>query len=141
MFRNGRYENRRGFLVLTKGLKLDDSVLVKIGYEESRLTFPLCYIHPEMTTERPMIVSPDAAQQVISVPGERVVIIGPDITGDSNAIGCQAIIVNCPYDLLPGQACVGIITSHLHGQYRYVHEDSLCRSTVGDIDWEGIICI
>jgi hypothetical protein len=140
LYRNGRYENRCGFLVLTeKPPTTDTSVQVKVGYEESRLSFPLRYLFPETTTERPTITPLNKIAPITSTIGERVVVIGPDLAGDTTAIGLFATTVHCNYHILDCQACVLITTpGQLFSTYRYFHSSSLCRSTAGPFTWFGI---
>jgi hypothetical protein len=108
---NGRYEDACSILVLTaKPSGLDVTVPVKVGYEQSLAHFPLRYLIPEVTTEQPKVTLPSAAQHVISCVGERVVIIGPDLTGNMEPIGCYTLIIHYPYPLDVDQACVIIAT-------------------------------
>jgi hypothetical protein len=139
LFRNGRYENQCGFLVLTNKVKsTNDSVTVKVGYEESRLTFPVRYLFPETTTERINVGRSDLmTQSVVSTPGERVVIIGPDAEGSSDLIGNYAIVLQSLYQLLPGQVFLSVISGPSYGQGRYFFVDSICRSTSGIVEWFG----
>jgi hypothetical protein len=94
---NGRYDNACGWMVLTKPLSdVDDHIAVKLGYTQSNLYFPARHIFPETTTERPGFVHASAALPVVSVQGERVVIIGTDGLGQSDCVGKHALIIHCP---------------------------------------------
>ena len=106
-FQGGRFEGRLGFTVLTKPPRnVTDSNIVKLGYSENRLLFQAQHLVPETTMERDVFVSREAAVSITSVVDMRVVIIGPDLEGSSDWIGCYGFIVKCPYHLEPDQACV-----------------------------------
>jgi hypothetical protein len=140
LFRNGRYENQSGYLVLTdKPSTLDTSVTVRIGYRESQLSFPIRFIIPETTTEREGFNSNPVGQPINSVPGERVVIIGRDAEGVTEMVGNYGFVIECIYPLLPGQACVVLSSGALREQVRYFFVESLCRSTFKSIEWFGHI--
>jgi hypothetical protein len=136
---NGHYKDACGTLVLTaKPSGLDVTVSVKVRYEQSLACFPLHYLIPKITTERPKVTLPSAAQHVISSVGEMVVIIGPDLTGNMEPIGCYALIIYYPYTLGADQGCVIIATmGPLWGRYYFYNESSLCRSTAEGINWFG----
>ena len=138
LWHNGRYENEGGFVVLTKPpSNVDVSVSVKLGFAQSRLFFPLRFLHPEVTTERSGFVLPEARRPVISTVGQRVVIIGADLEGKADLIGNYALIIHYP-QLAPGHTCVQImIQGPLWGRYGFFDEKSLCRSHFEPIEWMG----
>ena len=139
IWHNGAYENACGFLVLTKPLKsTNDSVIVKIGYNQSKIYFPLHYIFPQVTTERSMFVSRSAASPIVKTIGERVVIIGNDVEGKSDYIGHHAVVIRCMWPLPYDQGCLQILTTGPNwGTIRYFSDMSLCRSDTGELDWFG----
>jgi hypothetical protein len=139
IWHNGAYENACGFLVLTKVPKsINDSVIVKIGYNQSKIYFPLRYIFPQVTTERSMFISRSAASPIVKTIGERVVIIGKDVEGKSDYIGHHAVVIYCIWPLPPAQGCLQISTAGRNrGIIRYFSEESLCRSDDGEFDWYG----
>ena len=127
---NGRYEDHSATLELESVPKdTETSVLVRVGYAQSRKFFPIAHLVPKRTTRRPMYISEADAVSMTSVLGQRVVVIGPDLSGDSSAVGLYGIVVFCGYALQPGHAMI-LITSKgpLHERAMYFHEDSLCRS-------------
>jgi hypothetical protein len=132
VWRNGRYENKSGFIVLRAPLKsVDDSITVSIGYTQGQVSFRAYHLSPEITTEQE---GPDSqitlpALPIISVLGTRVVIIGPDVMSTSNYIGQYALIIYAPYQLGPGEVCVQIPNGERDaGFIGYFHQASLCRS-------------
>jgi hypothetical protein len=133
-WQGGRYEGSCGFLVLEESPRhVTVAVVVKVGPNESRIRFPLRYIFPLMTTERPPTVLSNAAQPVISTLGERVVVIGSDYEGASDFIGCYGLIYTVG---VSGFCYVNVgIPGQYYGQLRYFSENSLCRSTYGAIEW------
>jgi len=137
IWHNGAYEDACGILVLTKVPKsVDDSVVVKIGYNRSKIYFPLRYIFPQITTERPMFVSRNDASPVVKTIGERVLIIGNDAEGKSDYIGHHAVVIHCIWPLLGDQGCLQIVTTGpFWGTIRYFSDTSLCRSDAGELDW------
>jgi hypothetical protein len=140
LFHNGRYENQAGFLVLTeRPSSVNQSILVKIGYHQSKLLFPLRYLAPEYTTEiiLPKMMQPSTARPVVSTLGARVVIIGADLAGNHNFVGHYGFIVDCPYHLDPGQACVHIVDCISH--FGYFDEKVLCRSVAEPVEWEDSV--
>ena len=131
LFHNGQYENKCGFVVMKKvPATVNDSVVVKIGFEQSQRPFLLRYLVPERTTERPGFVDVAVAKPMIQEFGERVVIIGPDLCGLSDAIGLFGTIVNAYCQLQPGDTLVMVHCANQPPVYLYYHEDSLCRSHV-----------
>lgn len=107
---------------------VEESIVVKIGYEQTQRPFPLRYLVPLRTTERPPFVAALAAQSIVKEFNQRVVIIGPDLTGTSGAIGSFGTVVNSFFLLPPGEALVMIRGRNVADEYLYFHEDSLCRS-------------
>ena len=136
-FQGGKFEGRLGFTVLTKSPRnVMDSNIVKLGYSENRLLFQAQHLVPETTTERDPFVNREAAVSIASVVGMRVVIIGPDLEGNSSWIGDYGFVVECPYPLQPDQACV----QDLRSFYHYFSTTSLCRSYTESgvpINWYG----
>lgn len=129
LFHNGRYEDKCGFIVLKKvPASVDESVVVKIGFEQSQRQFPLRYLVPEKTTERPQFVIGSMVKPIVKEFGQRVVIIGPDLTGTSNVVGSFGVILGPPCVLPPGEALVMVRSSGNADGYFYFHENSLCRS-------------
>jgi hypothetical protein len=130
-FYKGRYEGRCGFIFLDRIPDgVDGSVEVKMGVDQTRRRFQARHLFPETTTERPPHVDAEAAKPMVSVLSQiqRVVIIGPDVYGNSNAVGSYGEIVNSGYELLPGQALVMLTSGPYIQQPWYFHERSLCRS-------------
>lgn len=139
-FHKGRYEGQAGFTVVTKPPPdVAASTIVKLGYSENRLAFQLRHLLPETTTERAGFVTSEAAIPITSVVKTRVVIIGPDLSGDTSWIGMYGFVTACPYPLESGQALV----RDLVGRHAYFHRDSLCRSHMSDqgapINWYGTL--
>jgi hypothetical protein len=130
LWHNARYEDECGFLTLTKKVSsVNDSVVVKVGYNQSKIYFPLRHIYPEITTERPKIILRSAAIPIIRAIGEQVVVIGADLEGKLDLIGNDALVIHCIWHLAPDQACLQVLTpGPLHGHIRYFPEKSLCRS-------------
>jgi hypothetical protein len=126
-FYNGRYENQCGYVVLESiPSSTASSVTVRVGFEQSRRSFKLFYLFPELTTENPGFVSREAAHPVVSSMGQRVVIIGPDLTGNTEFIGNHSQIIQSHYELQPTDA---LVLLWVHGsQAAYFNEKSLCRS-------------
>lgn len=140
VFHKGRYEGQSGFTVITKQpADVTTSTIVKLGYSENRLAFQLRHLLPETTTERAGFVTCEAAVPITSVVNTRVVVIGPDLSGDVSWIGTYGFIVLCPYPLESGQALV----RDLGGRHAYFHCDSLCRSYMSDqgapVNWYGTL--
>jgi hypothetical protein len=131
IWHNGTYKNACSFLVLTKApTSVNDLVIVKIRYNQSKIYFPLHYIFPQITTERSM--SRSAASPVVKTIGKRVVIIGSDVEGTSNYIGQHAVVIRCIWPLLHDQGCLQILTSGPNwGTIRYFNDHSLCQSDTG----------
>ena len=77
LWHNVRYENQIGFVCLTKPLKtVNDTIIVKVGYVQSRAYFRAYHLFPEITTGRPMPFASPAqiGIPVISTVGKRVII-------------------------------------------------------------------
>lgn len=145
-WQNGKFEGQLGFMVLTKPVQsLDSSIVVKTGFGENRAALQVRHVVPEVTTERPTYqfkvpVKAPIIRQILSVPGIRVVIIGPDCSKSMEYIGDYAIVQRCPYTLGPDEGLVQIATIGPNwGKHVYVPGDSICRSDRdGDaIDWFG----
>jgi len=130
LFHNGRYENTCGFVVLEAApSSVNTSIVVKLGWERTQRKFPLLYLSPELTTENSPFVSAELARSVLSSVGQRVVIIGPDINGDSRLVGYYGTIIRPEHDLFPVCACV-LVRYSGEGYASYFHEKSICRSLV-----------
>lgn len=127
----GRYENQCGFITMTETpADLYASTTVRIGFEESRRSFPIGYLHPQTTTERPPFVVAKDAVALTSQLGQRVVIIGPDIEGSTQLIGQYCYIVHSGHSLPVGLALVERCISGDDGKcsWGYFNEGSICRS-------------
>lgn len=107
---------------------VDDSVVVRLGFQQSQRSFPLRYLVPETTTERPRFVEANVARSIVQEIGERVVIIGPDCAGSLDAIGSFGTIFQSYYLLPPDLALVLIRNKGETDAYLYYPESSLCRS-------------
>jgi hypothetical protein len=130
LFYNGKYENKCGFVVLDSvPFNTASSVTVRIGLEQSRRSFKLFYLFPQTTTENPGFVPAEAARPVVSTVGQRVVIIGPDVTGNSEYIGSYGMVIECCYNLPPGDALVLMYYPGPNSTFpAYFNESYLCRS-------------
>jgi hypothetical protein len=127
----GRYENKIGYIILDAvPSSINASVTVKVGYVEARRPFPVCHLFPETTTENPPFVSTEAARPVVSMPGQRVVVIGADLNGDLHLVGSYGIVVASGYVLQPGHAAICISSGDFVGHGAYFEEKSICRSLV-----------
>ncbi len=129
-FYNGSYEGQGGFIIMKKlPAREDDSVKVALRYNRTQRAFQVRYLVPETTTELERFVSAQSAQLVVSSPGQRVVILGPDVEGQSD--GCYAHVINSGYPLVEGLAAVVIDgPSPLAGRCRYYYQNFICRSVV-----------
>ena len=99
LWRNGRYENTIGFVVLRMPVKsVNDSILVMMGYTQRQVYFHAHHLSPEITTEQkgPSLQFMVPANPIVSVPGTTVVIIGANLMGNSDYIGEYAIIIRSP---------------------------------------------
>jgi hypothetical protein len=105
------------------------STIVKIGFAESQRSFPIGYLYPQTTTERPSFVSKEAAGPITAALGQRVVIIGPDINNIQELIGNYGHVVDSGWVLQAGLALVQVCSSGAsYGKWGYFNEASLCRS-------------
>jgi hypothetical protein len=140
LFHNGRYENQSGFTVMTQvPSSVNESLTVKLGYEQTKRKFKLCYLFPEMTTEIPRVVAPDAALPVVSSIGQRVVIIGPFLGGSSDMVGNYALIEDPMDSSIKSDLGLARVCSsgEWSGIASYFPDTSLCRSLPGVVEWEG----
>jgi hypothetical protein len=145
MWRNGRYEDQLGFTVLTEQLQtVECPVVVKVGYEEKRISFQAQHLVPEKTTEEPLppsIRPQTRPRSIASAVGTRVIIIGPDLSGLLNYVGEYAVVADCKWPLEHGQACTYIAsTGPQWGACVYFNVNSLCRSITDNgrpIQWPG----
>lgn len=139
LFHNGTYEDADGFTVLTGIPKnTDTSIFVKVGFEQSRIRFPLRFLFPEMTTQRPFFVPLKLATPVVSTYQQRVVIIGPDCYDKLDLVGNYGRITNTGYSLASDQAYVMVTTGLRRGEGSYFHGQSLCRSHDEPVVWDGM---
>ena len=129
-FHRGRYENNCGFIMLQKVPdNVNHSTLVRIGFEESQRSFPIKYLHPQTTTERPPFVADKDVGPISSRIGQRVVIIGPDVGKNTELVGNYGHIVDSGHVLPVGLALVQVYGSgNVYGKWGYFNEESLCRS-------------
>jgi hypothetical protein len=136
----GRYEGQCGYTVLTKTPSdVNVTVPVKVGFTESRIFLPLHHLSPQRTTERPGFVPAKAAHPIVSAVGERVVIIGVDLEGNSELVGNYALVIHCPWQLASGQACVQVSSrGSFWGRFGYFDQMSLCRSYYEPVSWMGM---
>jgi hypothetical protein len=130
LWHNGRYEGECGIVILNKKVSsVKDSVIVKVGYNQSKASFQLRYVYPEITTERPRFVSPSSVKPIVDTIGEWVVIIGADMEGKTDLIGNYAVVVYCQWPLELGYACVQVLTpERSEPLFHYFPAKSLCRS-------------
>lgn len=139
LFHNGRYEGQFGYTVLTEvPASTSAPITVKVGFVESSVSVHPQYLYPIMTTERPGFVSAANARPVISVPQQRVVIIGPDIYGGSDGIGSYAEITMPQFPLPQDHAVIRYLDGPFIGMGQYYKEESLCRSHPDLITWKGV---
>lgn len=144
-WQNGRYENQLGFTVLTQELHTVESpIMVKVGYEEKRISFQAQHLIPETTTEEPLpwsIQLNKPPRSIVSAVGMRVLIIGPDLNGIPDYIGLYAVVTQCRWPLESDKACTYIATTGPSwGMCVYFHVDTLCRSRTEagrPISWPG----
>ncbi|KAJ8516956.1 hypothetical protein ONZ45_g5776 [Pleurotus djamor] len=118
-YRAGRYEGMEGTVVLTKAL-VDErsSVNVRVQDQTNRL-FKILYLYP-------------LQNPAIFIVGARVVIIGPDVEGNTTHEGQYGFISACAYPLAERQRLLFIQPN----MWAYYDLASLCFS--GDItEWQG----
>jgi hypothetical protein len=145
MWQNGRYEDQLGFTVFTHQLQTVESpIMVKVGYEEKRISFQAQHLVPETTNKQslpPSIRSHNCPLSIASVVGTRVIVIGPDLNGLFDYVGQYAIVTECKWPLGHDQACTYIAsTGPQWGVCVYFHVNSLCRSLTDNgrpIQWPG----
>lgn len=126
----GRYKNNCGFIIL-QGVpaNVNSSTTVRVGFAESQRSFPIKYLYPQTTTERPPFVADRDVGPITSKIGQRVVIIGPDVQKNGELVGNYGHIVFSGYVLPVGLALVQVCGSgNLNGKWGYFNEESLCRS-------------
>jgi hypothetical protein len=129
LVQGGRYEGQIGHVTMQKvPMNVDAVVRVRTGFTESQVWFPARCLWPHRTTARPGFVLPEDAHPVISVLGERVVIIGADVSGNSDWIGEYGRVVQSEFLPPPGSACVQALSGPSLGGLRFFLENSLCRS-------------
>ena len=130
LFSNGRYEGQCGHIVLDAvPISTEAPVKIRIGFEQTKANFRPRYLIPEVTTETPQYISASTARPIVQAPGERVVIIGPDIYGNSDLVGSFGLVICTPYAFPMDQACVQVCPPGPNvGCASYFVETSLCRS-------------
>jgi hypothetical protein len=134
-YRAGKYEGRRGVLVLRSPAKeLDSAVTVKLGLIATQVKFPLKYILPESTTEREGAVNAPQSKLIHTVLGQRVVIIGKDLSGSMDFIGSYGSISPCQYPLQPQESLVFLFPPV--NKFVYFHSESICRSHHESVFWD-----
>ena len=142
LWKNGKYNGKCGFTVLTKMFEKTTNITVKMGHKENKITFPLKHVFLLTTTERPGFVNSKNANPVASCAGSQVVIIGPDMSGNLKVIGNDAIIE--PFQQALEQDCMQVCML-LEGPYRghslIIHENSICRSHTEPVMWEDIVIL
>lgn len=145
-WQNGKFEGQLGFVVLTEPAQsLNSSTIVKTGFAQNRALLQIRHLIPETSTERPTFKFMNSAQgpdiyPILSVPGSRVVIIGPDCNDSRDYIGDYAVVAASPYPLRAGEGLVQIATpGRTWGHHVYVPGGSVCRSDTegAPIDWFG----
>jgi hypothetical protein len=125
----GRYEGQIGYMTLsTVPPNVDTRVHIRVGFTEANAFIPPRCLWPHRTTARPGFVPLEDARPVISVLGERVVIIGADVSGNSDWIGEYGRVVQCEFPPPPASACVQALSGPSLGHLKFFHENSLCRS-------------
>jgi len=133
LFHNGVYEDQCGYLTLSsEPSNVNASVIVMVGYRRNKIKLKPIYLIPLTTTETPGVVPQNAARPVVSCIGERVVIIGPDLFGNSELVGNYGLIVDSGYRLEPTHAIVQVCDSASPkvGYAACFDESSLCRSVL-----------
>jgi hypothetical protein len=138
LWRNGKYENQIGFTVLTNVLSnVDQKIFIKLGYNETRLSFPLKNLHPLTTTERPKFVSEAEANPVVYCKNYRVVVIGGDLTSNNALVGNYGKVVASE---MPGCARVVISSPGPYAHHEFIfREEALCGSYHRTIEWDGLL--
>jgi hypothetical protein len=130
LYCNGYYEDACRFLVLEQTPSdVSTSIIVKIGFAEGRLHFPVQHIFPLTTMEQPQPsqIGLNDVKPIISSPHMWVVIIGLDLDGKADFIGCYDLIAECDLELGRVQAYIYVVVpGSIDGQYRYFHKSSLC---------------
>lgn len=145
-WQGGKFEGELGWLILTKPVTtLLDSVYVKTGFYENRAPLQIRHLIPERSTRVPTFFSnhtPDE-ESVFTITGVRVVIIGPDLAGNTSYIGDYAVV-----RLYKGLAAnVRMVQIASPGprwaDYAFFDIDSVCRSLTipTPINWFGTIII
>jgi hypothetical protein len=129
LFHNGIYEGQCGYLTLeSTPANVNASVAVRVGYRRSKIKLKPIYLTPQTTTETPGVVPADAARPIVSCIGERVVIIGPDLSGNLGFVGRYAVVVDRGYRLKPTEASLQMYDTSYPGFVACFDETSLCRS-------------
>jgi len=137
LWRSAKYENHIGFTVLTRiHSNVDDKILVKLGYNETHVSFPLRYLYPLTTNERPKFISEADAQPVVKCKGHRVVVIGGDLTSNHDLVGYYGKVVG--FEIRnPGRAQVAISSGPCAFLEFVFREEALCASYERTVMWDG----
>jgi hypothetical protein len=115
---------------------LDSLVMVKLGLIATQVKFPLKYILPETTAEREGAVNASDAQLIQAELGQRVVVIGPDLSGNSNFIGCYGCVSSCQFPLEPHDALILLYPPA--SQFAYFNKKNICRSHHESVLWDKV---
>ena len=107
---------------------VETRVPVLMGFTEAKVWIPPHCIFPNRTTERPGFHLPREVHPIISALGEHVVIIGADVSGNSDWIGEYRRVVQCEFLPPLHSASVQALTGPSTGQIKFFHENSLCHS-------------
>jgi hypothetical protein len=131
-YHGGRYEDQIGTIeMFFAPTGISSAVEVVVGANKTRRKFKLQYLEPVRTNES----GPLPADKPISIehcPGQRVIVIGPDLHGQTIFIGFYGKITQSQHHLLPGHACVYIKE---HNCFTYFDIASLCRSSLDAINY------
>lgn len=141
MVRGGRYEGSTGFLVMTKqNITVRTSVYVKVGANQSRIKMELLYIDPLQTNARPTYHGHVIPGPLTKEYGRRVVIIGPDTSGDDKYVGRYGLVTRSDVDLSDETAYVLFYYKGMaeHRQAGYYRLDSLCASDKEAVEWDNM---
>jgi hypothetical protein len=115
---------------------VDDKINVKLGYNETHLSFPLKYLYPMTTNERPRFISEADAQPVVECKGYRVVVIGSDLTSNQDLVGNYGKVDRFHRDFA-GRAQVAISSPGPYNGQKFVfREEALCASYDRTVVWD-----
>jgi hypothetical protein len=130
LFHNGRYEGACGRITLdTIPATTEAAIRVLVGYERTKANLRPRFLIPETSTETPHLILAQNARPIVQAFGERVVIIGPDVYGNSDLVGNYGLVLRTQYMLPADQACVQVCSNEpAEGRASYFVDTSLCRS-------------